>query len=110
MTEHSIEELERQYQAAKEKVRTATLAEGEAKSRLDDARLAATKLGGHKVSYTDRRSGEVFFVVSALGRFSNGLEGPIIKKDGTLGQRTIQYSKFWNGALTDHGPYSEPTP
>jgi hypothetical protein len=110
MSEHSLDELERQYQSAKEKTRLANLAEREAKSRLDQAKLTATGLEGHKVSYTNKRTGQVSFVVKNLGRFGDGLMGPALKKDGTLGQRDIQYSKHWDGDLTDHGLYVEPTP
>lgn len=106
MTEHSIEELERQYQAACDRLRKAQAAATEAASRLADARLEATGLAGHKVSYSDRRKGEVFFVVT---RESHGnLSGPNIKKDGHYGERTVRYYKSWHGELTDHGPYVEP--
>ena len=112
MTEHSIEELKRQLDAATSKVTEAQKSLNEAKARLNEARLNETGLRGHKVSYhatswRDRVGTEVFFVVESLSRWGHDLEGRMVKKDGTLGSVKKQ---AYPTSLTDHGPYSEPTP
>lgn len=113
MSEHSIEELERQYKSAQSKAQDAARAAQEAKSRLTQAKLDATGLNGHLVSYPratwrNRETQEIRFVVRGLsGWRDDEVRGPIIRKDGTEGEREGRCRIM---AVTDHGPYVEPTP
>lgn len=109
MTEHSIEELERQYQQARNKAEEALKASSAAKARLDQARVEATGLYNHVVSYTKTSwknsvGTEVRFVVRELS-WGASVRGPIVKKDGYLGER---HGDARISELTDHGPYVVP--
>lgn len=105
MTEHSIEELERQFQAAESRAAEANKLAREAKARLVSAKLDATGLIGHVVSYT--RSGVTRkFMVEGFARWTErSLRGPKIKKDGHLSQ---MQDDCLIDRLTDHGPYEVP--
>lgn len=112
MTEHSIEELKREYSAAQSRVTAAQDAAREAKKRLDTAKLQATGLANHLVSYEraswrDDEVKEVRFVVRKMDEWGDGVSGFIVKKDGTLGEREGRHSIK---GLTDHGLYVEPQP
>lgn len=107
MAEHSIEELERQLTAAESRYRDAGKAVQEARTRLMAARVTASGLEGHVVSYVQRswrnREGtEVRFVVKAVNQWGSDFEGPIVKKDGSLGERIARHPRE---GLTDHGPF-----
>ena len=107
MTEHSIEELQRQLTSAEGAYREAGHRVDEARNRLKSARLDETGLRGHKVSYRqtswkNREGTEVFFVVQEMARFGQSVSGPVIKKDGTLGQVKKEAHPT---SLTDHGPF-----
>lgn len=108
MAEHSIEELERQYEAAKGRAMQAKESEMKALGRLRDAQLASTGLVGHKVSYTVGRwmntDDQRFFVVTGMRGFGH-MTGPLIKKDGHIGGRG---TSAHISELTDHGIYEEP--
>ena len=107
MSEHSIEELERQYQAARSRASDANEAERAAKRRLVEAKLLATGLLGHVVSY-ERGTETRKFVVQGFSRWGGEriLRGFKIKKDGYLSQieDDAEISR-----LTDLGPYVEPS-
>ena len=103
---HDIEELERQFQAANSRAMEANKLAREAKDRLTNAKLDATGLIGHVVSY-ERNGQTLKFVAKGFSPWGGelSLRGPKIKKDGHLSERD-------DGAriteLTDHGPYQEP--
>lgn len=105
MTEHSLDELKRQVDAAFSKSQEANSALSAAKKRLLDAKLQETGLLGHIVSYT-RGKEERRFVVEGFSRWSDRrLSGPQIKKDGTLSQRKDDAELT---RLTDLGLYESP--
>lgn len=106
MSEHGIEELQRQYDAASSKANQANQAAADAKKRLLEGKMAATGLLGHVVSYT-RGAEERRFVVESFSRWSDLiLAGRKIKKDGTLSQHRDDAGI---NRLIDHGIYVEPS-
>lgn len=106
MTEHSIEELERQYEAARSRASAANEAERSAKAKLTMAKLEATGLMNHVVSY-ERGTEHRQFVVKGFSRWGGYrfLRGFKIKKNGQLSQVEDDAEIT---RLTDLGPYVEP--
>lgn len=107
MVEHSIEELERQWQSARDRARQAQTEVHEAQRRLERARLDATGLAGHIVEGPQwgEHSKHVRIVARNIAGYRNEkVSGPIIKKDGTEGERRgeviIEFA-------TDLGPFAK---
>lgn len=108
MTEHSIEELERQLQAAEARLADARNAVSNAKERLADARLLATGLKGHLVRGRRWRSSPEYTILAEKiqGWRNDEVGGRVLKKDGTIG---VQFISLLIEYIADLGPY-EPTP
>lgn len=106
MTEHSIEELERQWQSAKDRLREAARAEIDAGKRVYAARLEATGLAGHVVEMTRttyRTTSVLRILVTRLSSWgSHRVGGPVIRKDGTPGERQAEVDI---ASAKDLGPY-----
>lgn len=107
MTEHSIEELERELQSAIDRRIASQQAEAAARQRLEDARTEATGLRGHLVQYerqvgwgTKARVEKRQMVVTKASGY--GVEGVRVRKDGSIGTATGYASKR---QITDLGPY-----
>lgn len=113
MTEHPIEELERQLVAARGRATEASQAVTRAEAALRSARVDSTGLVGHKVSfkrvtYKDRTGTDQFFLVEKMSRWGRDVvEGRTIRKDGSLGTSTKSANVK---DLVDHGLYEEPKP
>jgi hypothetical protein len=99
MTEHSIEELERQYQQALSRKNDAESAFKEASQRLHDAKSKASGLIGKLV----KDSKGTMMMVDGCGGFSRDgtpyrVSGYILKKNGQLGER---YQTFYDWSVVD---------
>lgn len=92
MSEHSVEELERQYQSAKSRFGSARDDMRAAHERLQQAKLMATGFAGRLVR--GRRWGsspEYTFLAEKITGYNNErITGRIVKKDGTLGARVAE--------------------
>lgn len=89
MTQHSLAELKRQLDAASSAVRTARAKELEARERYKNAVFASTGFDGCLASFS-RRGQEIKFLPVRMAGWANSyLEGPMIKKDGTVGERIV---------------------
>ncbi|OAM84201.1 hypothetical protein [Devosia elaeis] len=110
MSEHSIEELERQLKAAEGRRAEATRAVQEAEARLKEARLDATGLKGHLVKGS-RWSGSPEYTILVeefrKGWRSDDVSGRVLKKNGQLGVQTMDLPLL---KVSDLGPYVEPAP
>lgn len=95
MSEHSIEELERQCEAARGKFEAATEAYNAAKYRLQAAREEASGWKGARVR---DKKGRDFFVrsVEFLSDKPYTLKVSPIKKDGEPGERTQTIFIEWD--------------
>lgn len=91
MPEHSIKELERQLKSAEGALADANKRVLQARHRLRVAKFAATGFDGCVAEYTKtgfRARGEIVrFLPVRISRYGGHLEGPVFKKDGTLGVR-----------------------
>lgn len=109
MSEHSIEELERQWQAADSKARQAAEAAKAAKTRLKDAKFDATGFRGCVAEYTRttwKKTTTTRFLASGFSNWSNAhIEGKIVKKDGSLGERDVSCPA---SEAINLGPYVPP--
>ena len=92
MTEHNVEELDRQYQAAVSRRDEAQRATEAAYARLQAAHLQATGLANHLVrgQRWDSSPQYTFLVERLCGWGNNEVRGRILKKDGTLGEKIIE--------------------
>ncbi|QCM05131.1 hypothetical protein CFBP6626_07535 [Agrobacterium tumefaciens] len=94
MSEHSIEELERQVQSARGKAEQWCKAYEEAKERLHEAKCAKTGMIGKTISHKDLSIvvHDIYFLSGEPWRYS----GFALKKDGTVGrqERTIYHSSI----------------
>lgn len=104
MDEHSIKELESQYQAALGRTKEAREEEAVARNRLQSAKFAATGFKDCVAEYTERGK-TVRFLPKRMSRWGSYIEGPMIKKDGTPGNvdKQCELSK-----ATNIGPYTPP--
>lgn len=91
MSEHSLDELKRQWLAAEDAQKTAAQKAAAAKLRYKEAQFEATGFSGCIAETKDWRNKPVRFLPKKMGRWEHNpeIEGPIIKKDGTPGERTI---------------------
>lgn len=112
MSEHSIEELERQVRQADDRAKEANQRATEARHRLMDAKLEATGFKGCIAEFDEvqgygrnRKTITRQFRVERKGRWGDSLEGTGIKADGTLGliNRRCSVSEARN-----LGPYKTP--
>lgn len=108
MSEHSIEELERQLKAAESRVSEARRAASEAEARLKAARLDATGLKGHLVQGRRRASSPEYtiYVEEIRGWKHDEVRGRVLKKNGELGVQTMDLPI---ATVSDLGPYVEPS-
>lgn len=95
MSEHSIEELERQVQQADDRAKEANQRASDARRRLMDAKLEATGFKGCIAEFDEqqgygrnRKTVTRQFRVERIGRWGGTIEGTVIKADGTLGVMT----------------------
>jgi hypothetical protein len=115
MTEHSVEELERQYQSAKDKWHAAELSMREADARLQKARNDASGIIGHILEYTVRQGyGKTEktitrrLLVDKVKKMSSGTEyayGRLVKADG---HKSIRSDHVDLQKTADKGIYEEP--
>lgn len=93
MSEHSVEELKRQWESAEGAARTASARAHEAKRRYHEARFEATGFAGCIAEFTRTRwkkpAETVRFLPKRISRFGDEIEGNLIKKDGTEGEREV---------------------
>lgn len=82
MSEHSIEELERQLQQADDRAKEANRLASEARRRLMVAKFEATGFKGCLAEYTERGK-TIQFLPCRVARWGTYIEGPKLKKDGT---------------------------
>lgn len=109
--EHSIDELKRQYQAARDRAKQAGEDVESAKERLKEAILAQSGMLGHIVEGPEQAGwkNERRIVVEEVyqTRFGNGnmdkFSGHLLKKDGTKSLRTAEVVI---ATARDLGPYS----
>lgn len=106
--EHSTDELKRQWTAAKDRLEQARADTVAAQGRYEAALLADTGLAGHVVSgslHGGSRTASI--LVKGMGGWRyDELSGPVIKKDGTPGERNASVKL---AGVTDLGLYVEPT-
>lgn len=112
MSEHSIEELERQWKQAEDRAKEANLRERDAKRRLWDAKFEATGFKGCAAEFKTSRgygtratTATVMFLPNRIDRWGNYIEGPIIRKDGSVGEREVRCRA---SDATNLGPYTPP--
>lgn len=112
MSEHSIEELERQWKQAEDKAKEANLREREAKRRLLDAKFEATGFKDCAAEFKTRRgygsrvtTSTVMFLPKRIDLWGTYIEGPMIRKDGTVGEREVRCRA---SDATNLGPYTPP--
>jgi len=102
-SEHSVEELKRQWESARGRLLDAATAEHAAKARYEAAMVAATGLFGHVVE-GPRWSGSApqRIIVRRLDWYGDRFLGPVVKKNGREGTRQ---SEVLISLATDLGPY-----
>lgn len=115
MSEHGIEELERQFQAARDRSKQADIDLKAAADRLQEARNEASGIIGHVLTYSismgygsKARKVERRLLVSKVAKAYNGelyAHGRLVIANGTIGLRGdhVPVSK-----ATDAGPYVAP--
>lgn len=88
--EHGIEELKRQWKSAEDTARAAQQKAQEAKARFQTARFQATGFNGCAAEFT-KYGKTVRFLPRAVQpwAFPDEIEGPIIRKDGSEGERWV---------------------
>lgn len=108
MTEHSIEELKRQYDAAKERARQAREASAVAETRWLDALFEATGFKGCVAECKTWKGATVRFLPNRVVRWTWGddIQGQMLKKNGTPGDRIISMRV---DKCVNLGPYTPPT-
>lgn len=112
MSEHSIEELERQMHQADDRAKEANQKAAEVRRRFMDAKLEATGFKGCIAEFDEqqgygrnRKTVTRQFRVERKGRWGNNIEGTIIKADGTLGVMTKRCDA---SEARNLGPYTPP--